>query len=110
MSKLLPERRNVDQNAKMWAMLHDISQQVEWRTAQGEPCHPSAEDWKNIITAYLKGQRMYAGIEGGIVMCGESTSKMSRKDMVELIEALYWFGEEKRVIWSDPQYHDITEN
>lgn len=103
------DKRNTEQNAKMWAMLHDISHQVEWRTAQGEPCHPSADDWKDIITAYLKGQRMYVGIDSGIVMCGESTRKMSKKDVAELIECLYWFGAERRVVWSDPKFINIGE-
>jgi NinB protein len=100
--------RTSDQNSRMWAMLTDISNQVEWVTAQGEPCKPSPENWKDIFTAYLKGQKMFAGIEGGIVMCGERTSRMSTKELSELIEAMYWFGAEKRVIWTNPaeQYNE----
>lgn len=101
------ERRNNEQNKRMWAMLHDISAQVTWKTAQGEDVKPSAEDWKDIVTAYVKGQRMYVGIDGGIVMVGERTSKMTVGELTEVIEALFWFGAEKRVIWSDPQMIDM---
>ena len=102
-------RRNTEQNKRMWAMLHDISRQVTWKTAQGKDVKPSAEDWKDIFTAFLKGHRMYVGIESGIVMVGDRTSKMTVGEMTELIEALFWFGAEKRVIWSDPQMIGLME-
>jgi hypothetical protein len=91
-----PTRTN-EQNAKMWAMLHDIAEQVEWFGQFYE-----AEAWKDICTAGMKKeQRLVPGIGGGVVALGERTHKMKVREMEELIEYLYWFGAEKGVIWSE---------
>ena len=103
------KHRSLEQNRKMWAMLADISSQVMWLTAQGEECKPIRKDWKDILTALIKKQRMYVGVEGGIVMCGESTSEMTSSEMNELIELIYWFGSEHSVVWSDPQMIGLME-
>jgi len=93
--------RNLEQNAKMWAMLTDIAQQVSW-VVDGKHTKLSKEDWKEITTAGLtKTQRVAQGIDGGFVMLGSHTSTMSIKAMSELIEFMYWFGAEKGVKWSE---------
>lgn len=94
--------RTLEQNALMWAMLHDIARQVEWHV-DGRLQLLEAEDWKDILTAGLrKNQRVAAGVEGGFVMLGERTSRMKVSEMIELIEFMYWFGAERDVVWSDP--------
>lgn len=95
--------RTLEQNAKLWAMLTDIARQVKW-FVDGEMKYLEPEDWKDILTAGLrKNQHIAQGIEGGFVMLGQRTSKMTIGQMVELIEFAYWFGsrEETKVIWSD---------
>lgn len=52
--------RSLDQNRKLWSVLHDISSQVVWHGMKLE-----SEDWKHIFTAALKGQRSAPGINGG---------------------------------------------
>ena len=89
-------RRTLDQNAKLWAMLADISKQVEWH---GQ--FLSSEDWKTMATAALRRQRVVPGIEGGFVILGESTSKMTVAQFSELIEFICAFGDEKGVKWSE---------
>ena len=94
--------RSDDANAKMWAMLHDVSAQVEW-PVDGVLQKLPAEDWKVILTAGLKrSQRIAQGIEGGIVVLGSRTSRMTQKRMSELIELIQFFGDSKQVQWSDP--------
>jgi hypothetical protein len=90
--------RSLDQNAKMWAMLTDISKQVLW---YGEKLTP--ENWKDMITAALKRQKVVPGIEGGFVALGQRTSKMSIKEMIDVIEFAYAFGAdpEHLVQWSE---------
>jgi len=94
-------RRSLDQNRKLWACLTDISEQVEW-PVDGKLQRLSPEDWKDILTAGLhKSQRVAQGVDGGFVMLGQRTSKMTVGDMVELIEFVQWFGAEKGVRWSE---------
>ena len=87
------KRRSLDQNAHLWAVLTDISQQVEWH---GQ--YLSSEDWKHILSAGLKKeQRMAPGINGGWVVLGLSTSKMTKSEFSDLLELAYAFGAEKGV-------------
>jgi hypothetical protein len=90
------ETRSLEQNAKLWAMLGEISDQVDW---YGQKLSP--EDWKHILTASLKKQRAVPGIDGGFVVLGQSTSKMSVAEMSELIELMHAFGAQQNVKFSD---------
>ena len=90
-------RRSLGQNALMWSLLSDISDQVEWH---GEKM--SKKDWKWVFTAAIRRQRMVPGIDGGMVFLGEPTSGMSKQEMSDLIELLYSFGAEHGVEWADP--------
>ena len=93
--------RTSDQNDKMWAMLNDISSQVEW-VVDGVKAKLSSEEWKDIFTAsFKKEMRVASGLSGGIVILGKSTKRMKVKDMADLIELMYVFGAERNVIWSD---------
>jgi NinB protein len=107
------ETRSDEQNRRMWAMLSDLSKQLQW-PVDGEMQWLSKEDWKVIISAGIKRhQRVAKGIEGGFVMLGESTSRMTMKDFAEMIELMFAFGAEHGVIWSDPTnpplevYHEV---
>ncbi|PKB90929.1 hypothetical protein A8A01_03215 [Ewingella americana] len=88
--------RSLSQNAKLWACLSDISEQVVW---YGQKLN--TEDWKHMLTASLKGQRSAPGINGGFVVLGQSTSRMTVGEMSELIELMSAFGTEHGVRWSD---------
>lgn len=90
------ETRSLEQNAKLWAMLGEIAEQVEW---YGQKLSP--EDWKHILTASLKKQRAVPGIDGGFVVLGQSTSKMSVAEMSELIELMHAFGAQQNVKFTD---------
>jgi hypothetical protein len=98
--KISPEKketRSTIQNCRMWAMLGDISKQVVWH---GQKLTP--ENWKDMATAALKRQQVVPGIDGGFVVLGTSTSRMTVAEMCELTEFLFAFGVEHRVCWSDP--------
>jgi hypothetical protein len=90
------ETRSLEQNRKCWAMLSEVSEQVNWH---GQ--HLSAEDWKHVFTASLKKQRAVPGIDGGFVVLGQSTSKMTIAEMSELIELMHAFGAEHNVKFTD---------
>ena len=96
-----PDKRTLDQNAKLWALLTDISKQLKW-PVDGELQYLTPEDWKVITTAGLKRhQRIAMGMDGGFVMLGASTSKMKKEEMIELIELIMAFGAEHEIAWSD---------
>ena len=100
--------RSLDQNAKLWSMLTDISQQLLW-PVDGETQHLSKEDWKVIMTAGLKReQRIAKGAWGGFVMLGTPTSKMKKSEMSELLEIIACFGVEHGVVFSDPTQPPIS--
>jgi hypothetical protein len=95
-------RRTLEQNAKLWAMLGDIADQVQWQI-DGKLEYLKPEEWKDILTAGLrKHQRVAAGIDGGFVVLGAHTSGMTVGQMSELIELMYAFGAERGVEWTEP--------
>jgi hypothetical protein len=81
----------------MWAMLNDLSQQVVWH---GQTL--SKEEWKDVMTAAIKKQRVVPGVDGGFVVLGTSTRRMTVGEMTELIEFITYFGTEKGVTFSEP--------
>ena len=91
-----PEKRSSAQNRRLWAMLTDISRQVEWH---GQKLSP--EDWKHIFSASLKKQRAVPGLDGGFVVLGLSTSKMTRAEMCDMQELMSAFGAERGVVFSE---------
>jgi len=98
--------RNLESNALMWVLLGDLAKQVPW-TVDGKVQHLSSEEWKDVMTAGLrKEQRVASGIEGGFVILGARTSKMTQKEMGELIELIYAFGAEHQVNWTEKKEKD----
>lgn len=91
--------RSLDANAKMWAALQDIANQVDW---YGEK--HSKEDWKDILTASWKKQRAVPGVDGGFVVLGARTSKMTVSEMSELIELIHAFGAQHGVVFHDREF------
>lgn len=97
------ESRTDKQNRMMWPLLKDLSDQVVW---YGEKLE-SAE-WKDLITVLVsqmqnpeREQKSAPGINGGRVYFGVRTSQSSKRYMVEVIEAIYWFGTERNVKFSE---------
>lgn len=96
-----PETRSLQANARMWAMLADVSRQVDWHGRKLSP-----ENWKDIFTAALKKQEVVPGIDSGFVVLGKATSKMTRAEMSELQELMQAFGAQQGVKFSAPDYID----
>ena len=84
--------RSLNQNRMMWANLEDIAQQVVWYGVK-----LTKEEWKDVLTAALKKQKVVPGIEGGFVVIGARTSKMTVPEMTELIELSTAFGTQQGV-------------
>lgn len=91
-------RRTLDQNKLMWALLNDVSRQVVWHGQKLE-----AGEWKDVFTAALKRQKVVPGLEGGFVVLGTSTSRMTKPELSELVELVYAFGAEQNVNFGEPK-------
>lgn len=90
-------KRSLEQNAMMWAVLSDISKQVPW-VVDGVQTYLSPEDWKDLFTASLrKEMRVAQGIDGGVVLLGRRTSRMTIAEMSDLIELMNAFCAERGV-------------
>lgn len=91
--------RNLEQNAKMWAMLADLENQTDWHGIK-----LNAEEWKDLLSAGLVQSRVVPNLDGnGFVILGQRTSKLTKSQFAALIELLYAFGTERGVVWSEPE-------
>ena len=91
-AKFSEATRTLDQNAKLWALLSEVSDQVEW---YGQKL--TAEEWKDVFSAALKRQKVVPGLDGGFVVCGQRTSKIGKKEFSDLIELINAFSAERGV-------------
>ena len=89
------ETRSVAQNARLWAMLEDIARQVDW---YGQKL--TKDEWKDVFSAAMKRAKVVPGLDGGFVVCGQSTSKMTRAEMSEMQTLMEAFGAERGVRFS----------
>jgi hypothetical protein len=80
-------QRSVEQNDKLHALLHDISEQKQWAGQWLD-----VEDWKRLVTAAWerasgRQARMFPSLDGqGIDVVYQRTSRLSKEEMAELIE------------------------
>ena len=101
-----PSTRSLEQNARLWAMLTEISRQVDW---YGHKLTP--DEWKDVFSAAMKRTKVVPGLDGGFVVCGQSTSKMTRAEMSEMQTLMEAFGAEKGVRFAaqvDAETGEIT--
>ena len=101
---LKPETRSNAQNSRLWAMLAEISQQVDWHGRKLSP-----EDWKHVLTASLKKQDAVRGIDGGFVVLGMSTKKMTKAEMCDLQTLMEAFGAQQGVKFAAQSYNDTGD-
>lgn len=93
---LKQKTRTLEQNALMWALLTDLSQQVNWHGNK-----LTADEWKDVLSASLKAQKVVPGVDGGFVVIGARTSQMTKREMSDMCELIYAFGAEHNVKWSE---------
>lgn len=89
--------RNKDQNARMWAMLSDVS-----RAKPDGRCH-TPEVWKALMMkACGHAVQFVLGIDGEPFPVGFRSSRLTKSQMSDLIEFIYAYGAEHRIEWSEP--------
>lgn len=87
-----PITRTLEQNAKLHAMLTDISKQLEFNGKK-----QNVDTWKALLVSGHKiategVAEMAIGLEGEVINLRESTAQMSVKRLASLIEYIYAYG------------------
>lgn len=88
--------RSLEQNALLWARLTQLSEQVKW---DGDTLTP--EEWKDLLSACLRKQKVVRGIEGGLVFLGLRTSSMTKSEFADLLTLMEAFAAERGVMFND---------
>jgi hypothetical protein len=94
-----PPRRSDEQSRKMWALLGDISR----AKPEGRVMPP--EVWKSLFMD-LSGKKPIwePSLSGhGVVCVGYKSSRLTIGEMSDVIEAMYAYGSEHDVNWSNPE-------
>lgn len=90
--------RSLEQNARLWALLAEVSEQVVWHGRKLD-----SESWKHIFSSSLKKMDVVPNLEGtGFVALGLSTSRMSIREMADMQTLIEAFGAEHGVEFRVP--------
>jgi len=105
------ETRSMSQNRLMWPLLTAFSKQLQW-PVNGKMVYMQPEDWKDVLTAAFKGEevKLAMGLNGGVVMLGQRTSKFTKPQFSEWIEFLYSTAVERDVrlpAWVDEETGEV---
>lgn len=96
--------RSSEQNSKLHALLHDISEQKKWA---GQKL--SIEDWKRLMVsawerANGRSARMFPSLDGnGFDVVYHRTSRMTRQELSELLEYAIAWAVQNDVRMNEPQ-------
>lgn len=84
-----PDKRTLEQNAAMWAMLTDIAAAMPWH---GQALPP--DDWKLLFLANMdRGARMVPALDGrGFVNLNTSSSNLRVKEFSTLLDDIHQFA------------------
>ena len=88
--------RTTDQNAKLWAMLSDVSR------AKPQDRRATPDVWKALfMNACGHAVQFEVGLDARPFPVGFRSSRLNKAQMSELIEFIYAFGAENGVTWTD---------
>ena len=97
--------RTLEQNAAQWPILNAFAAQLQW-PVNGRMCKLTGEEFKDILTAAFKGEtvRLAMGMDGGVVMLGQRTSKFVKKEFSDWLEFLNATSADREVtVYAEPQ-------
>ncbi len=82
--------RTLDQNAAQWPILQAFAAQLQW-PVNGRMEWLIDEEWKDLLTAAFKQEtaRVAPGLDGGMVLLGQRTSKFGKKQFSDWLEFLH---------------------
>lgn len=90
--------RSLDANAALWRLLQCFADQQEW-PVNGSMVKIDSEAWKDILSAAFRQEtpRVAMGLNGGMVMLGQRTSKMGKKEFSEFLEFIQSVAAERGI-------------
>jgi hypothetical protein len=89
-------KRTLDQNAKMWAMLSDISR------AAPEGRKWTTDVWKAAFMHFLGHEILWQpGLGGDPFPAGFRSSRLNKEQMADLITCIQEYGDRHGVHWQD---------
>ena len=98
-------KRTDDQNAKMWAMLSDVAracpQNRRWTTETWKCAFMHALGWQVQFCEALDGSSPFP--------VGFRTSRLTKRQMADLIECIYEYGARHGVEWSEPNPYEAGD-
>jgi hypothetical protein len=99
--------RTIEMNAAQWPILESFSKQLLW-PVNGSMVKLSADEFKDILTAAFRKEapRLAAGLDGGVVMLGQRTSKFGKKEFGLWLEFLNYVAADRGVKLIDARYDD----
>lgn len=91
--------RSLDQNAAQWPILQAFSEQLEW-PVNGRMVKMTPDEWKDVLSASFQNEaaRLAMGIDGGVVMLGMRTSRMTKRQFSDWLEFLHATAAERGVV------------
>jgi hypothetical protein len=93
--------RNLDQNAKLWAMISDISR------AKPEGRVHTPEVWKCLFMAACGHVvRFEMGLDNRPFPVGFSSSRLTKSEFADLITTVQEYGDRMGVVWSEPNPYE----
>lgn len=97
--------RNLDQNARLWAMLSDVAR------AKPEGRSWTPEVWKAAFMHALGHQVMFCeGLDGsGPFPVGFRSSRLTVRQMADLITCVAEYGDRHGVQWSEPNPYEARQ-
>lgn len=94
--KISAAKRSDDQNAKMWAMLSDVSR------AKPEGRMHTPEVWKCLFMNAMGYETAFEmGLDNRPFPVGFRSSQLTKAQMSDLIELIYSYGAQHNVKWSE---------
>ena len=95
--KISAPKRTLDQNAKLWAMISDVSR------AKPEGRTHTPEVWKCLfMSACGHAVRFEMGLDNKPFPVGFQSSRLTKAEMADLITVIYEYGDRHGVQWSEP--------
>lgn len=89
--------RTVDQNARMWAMLTDLSKQ------QPDGIVETPDGWKMLVMHAAGHECQFMqGLDGRPFPVGFRSSRLSVRQASDLMDWISAYGDERGVVWSEP--------
>src|SRR5690606_31140123 len=91
--------RSLDQNAAMWPILQAFSEQLEW-PVNGRMVRMTPDEWKDVLSAAFQNEqaRLAMGLNGGVVMLGMRTSRMTKRQFSDWLEFLHATATDRGVV------------